>query len=220
MRTIRVTGKGTLKLHPDLTRITITLSEVYKEYAEALKRSSEDTEKLKELLAGFGFEHKDLKTLGFNVDAEYESYREKDEYKQRLKGYRYRHNMKVEFGSDNDRLGRILYALANSKLRPEFSISYTVKDQEAAKNVLLGKAVADAKEKAAVLAEAAGLALGSIQTVDYSFGDMSMEVRPMGRMMAVNKMAAAGCEDECYSMDLEPDDISVSDTVTVVWEIN
>ena len=49
MRTIRVTGKGNLKIRPDMTKITTTLTEVCKEYAQALKRSSEDTEKLKEI---------------------------------------------------------------------------------------------------------------------------------------------------------------------------
>ncbi len=44
-----------------------------------------------------------------------------------------------------------------------------------------------------------------------------MEVRPMNSMM-MRKISADNTEDG-YSMDMEPDDISVSDTVTVVWEI-
>lgn len=218
MRTIRITGKGDLKIRPDTTRITVTLTEVCKEYSGALKRSSDDTEKLKELLSGFGFNRADLKTLSFNVDAEYEGYNENGAYKQRLVGYRYRHTVKVEFASDNDRLGKTLYALANSELRPEFNISYTVKDREAAKNELLAKAVADAKEKAAVLTQAAGMTLMGIQSIDYSWGEIDMEVRPMNGMMSLRKMSTDSAEDG-YSMDLEPDDINVSDTVTVIWEI-
>lgn len=85
-----------------------------------------------------------MKTLSFHVDTEYESYRDKNnDYKRRFVGYRFNHALKVEFESDNDRLGKILYALANGKVRPEFRISYTVKDPEAAKNLLLGKAVTD-----------------------------------------------------------------------------
>ena len=219
MRTIRVTGKGNLKLHPDLTRITVTMTEIYKDYAETLKRSTEDTEALASLLGRFGFVRTELKTLNFSIDAEYESYREKDEYKQRFAGYRYRHTLKIEFSSDNERLGKVLYALANSELHPEFNIAYTVKDREAAKNELLSKAVDDAKKKAVVLAGAAGLALGEIQTVDYSWGEIDMVARPVNRLMAAGKMAVCGSADESYSMDLEPDDIEVSDTVTVVWEI-
>lgn len=219
MRTIRVTGKGQIKVKPDMTRITITLDGLYSDYAETLQRSSEDTERLKELLSAFGFERSDLKTLSFNVDTEYESYRENDTYKQRFVGYRFRHILKVEFESDNERLGKILYVLGNCDLKPEFRISYTVKDPEAAKNELLGKAVKDAKEKAAVITAAAGVTLKDIQSIDYSWGEIEFEVSPMNRLMKACAPAPAASEDACYDMDIEPDDIEVSDTVTVVWEI-
>ena len=38
MRTIRVTGKGQIKVKPDMTRITITLEGLYPDYAETLRR--------------------------------------------------------------------------------------------------------------------------------------------------------------------------------------
>lgn len=220
MKTIRITGKGNLKIRPDMTRITITLTGLYKDYAETLLRSSEDTEKLKDTVSIFGFERNDLKTIDFSVDTEYESYRENNEYKQRFAGYRYRHVMKIEFDSDNERLGKILYSLGNSTLNPEFSISYTVKDPEAAKNRLLEKAVVDAKEKALVLTEAAGITLKDIISVDYSRSEPNMEVRPMNRVMAFSKATADFNNDESLSMNIEPENISVSDTVTIVWEID
>ena len=218
MRTIRVTGKGQIKVRPDMTRITMSLDGLYKDYNEALRLSSEDTETLKDILAGFGFERSDLKTLNFSVDTEYESYKDRDgSYKQRFTGYRYRHMLKVEFDSDNERLGKILYALANGKVRPEFRISYTVKDPEATKNTLLGKAVKDAREKASVLTEAAGIGLKDIQSIDYSWGEIDFEYRPMdGGILAERCMAEPTA---AYSLDIEPDDIEASDTVTVVWEI-
>ena len=184
MRTIRVTGKGQIKVKPDITRITMTLTGVFKEYSETLRHSSEATEALKDVLSAFGFERSDLKTLSFHVDTEYESYRDKNnDYKRRFVGYRFNHVLKVEFESDNDRLGKILYALANGKVRPEFRISYTVKDPEAAKNLLLGKAVADAKKKAAVLTQAGGVKLKDIQSIDYSWGEINFEYKPMGDLM-------------------------------------
>ena len=218
MRTIRVTGKGQIKVRPDTTRITMSLEGLYKDYNETLRLSSKDTETLKDILSGFGFERSDLKTLNFSVDTEYESYKDRDgTYKQRFSGYRYRHMLKVEFDSDNERLGKILYALANGKVRPEFRISYTVKDPEATKNMLLGKAVKDAREKASFLSEAAGIGLKDIQSIDYSWGESDFEYRPMdGGILAERCMAEPTA---AYSMDIEPDDIEVSDTVTVVWEI-
>ena len=218
MRTIRVTGKGQIKVKPDMTRITMSLEGLYKDYNETLRLSSQDTETLKDILSGFGFERSDLKTLNFSVDTEYESYKDRDgSYKQRFTGYRYRHMLKVEFDSDNERLGKILYALANSPVQPVLRLSYTVADQEKAKNELLGKAVADAAEKAEVLSRAGGVRLREIQSVDYSWGEINFECRPMDRELKLCEYAPL--ESDSYDMDIEPDDIEVHDTVTVVWEI-
>ena len=220
MRTICVTGNGLLKLKPDTTRITVWLEGSFPEYAEAVRRSSEDTGIVRELFSGFGFERSDLKTLSFNVETEYESVEENGRYVQRFSGYRYSHVLKVDFASDNDLLGRLLYALARCAVRPEFRVSYTVKDPEKAKNDLLAAAFSDAETKASVLAQAAGVTLKEILQIDYSRKQIDFEVRPMNR-----KMMAAECADmsvpcgASYDMDIEPDDVEVSDTVTVLWEI-
>ncbi len=221
MRTIRVTGKGQIKVKPDTTRITMSLEGVYPEYGEALRHSSLDTEHLRDVLSTFGFGRSDLKTLNFNVETEYESYKDKDTYKQRFVGYKFRYMMKVEFPSDNDRLGKVLYALANCPVRPEFRLSYTVSDPEVAKNELLGKAVTDAKAKASVLTQAADVALKDIQSIDYSWGEIDFEYRPMNRMLTAGELLTSPvmAESASYDMDIEPDDIEVSDTVTVLWEI-
>ena len=218
MKTIRVTGKGKIKLHPDVTRISMTLEGLQPEYGEAVRRSAEDSETLKALLEPLGFAAGDVKTLAFSVDPEYESYQEKQVWKQRLTGYRFRHMMKIEFDSENARLGKILYALANAKtVSPEFCISYTVKDPEASKNELLAAAIRDSSAKAKVLAKAAGAKLGELQSIDYSWGEIDFEVQPMRQMSA--KMMEGSSVDYGYDMDIEPDDIEVSDTVTLVWEI-
>ena len=220
MRTIRVTGKGQIKVRPDMTRITVSLEGTHTEYGKTLRQSSEDTECLKDLLAEFGFEREDLKTLNFNVETVYESYKVRDIYKRRFIGYKFRHMMKVEFESDNTRLGKVLYALAHCPLKPEFQLSYTVKDPEAAKNELLGRAVTDATEKADVLTRAAGVKLKGIQSIDYSWGQINFEVQPMNRMLMTEECCEPSIDGAgSYDIDIEPDDIMVSDTVAVIWEI-
>ena len=219
MRSIRVTGRGQIRLRPDTTRITMTLTGVRGDYAETLRRSAEETDALKDVIAAFGFARSDLKTLRFGVDAEYESFRDKNgDFAQRFVGYRFEHAAKLEFPSDNGRLGALLRALAGCEAAPEFRISYTVADAEAAKNRLLARAVADAKEKAAVLTQAGGVRLGEIQSIDYSWAQIDLEYRPMGGAIAADKCLAM-TDAACCGPDIEPDDIEASDTVTVVWEI-
>ena len=113
MRTIRVTGKGRIKVKPDMTRITLSLEGIYPEYGETLRRSSQDTERLKDLLAGFGFERSDLKTLNFSVDTEYESDKDKGAYTQRFVGYELCDIMKADVESEHHRHGKVAYARTN-----------------------------------------------------------------------------------------------------------
>lgn len=219
-RTIRVTGKGKISVKPDMIRLNLDLQDVRKTYEDALEMSTMQVEALKDCFEQLGFARSDLKTLHFNVDTEYENYRDKNNnWQQKFVGYKFVHNLKIEFDANNKRLGQVLYALAHTEVNPEFRISYTVKDMEAAKNQLLGKAVIDSIEKARVLTEAAGVQLGDIVTIDYSWGEIEFVSRPMERCMA---LAEPCCGDEIGSLDIdiEPDDIDVSDTVTVVWNIN
>lgn len=217
-RTIRVTGKGKISVKPDTIRLRLSVEGIYPEYDETLRKSAEVVELLKDLVEQLGYERKELKTLYFNIDTEYESYQEKDKsWKRRFQGYKYVHRMKIEFPADNQKLGKMLYALAHCPVEPEFSIEYTVADPEAAKNELLGEAVKDSMAKAGILAAAANVKLGNIVNIDYSWGEVDFVSRPL------EELSLRCCEDVCeptsYNMDIEPDHIDMSDTVTVVWNI-
>lgn len=127
--------------------------------------------------------------------------------------------MKIEFPTDNKRLGRILYKLGHSLVRPEFRIEYTVAEPEKCKNELLANAVTDAKVKAEVLSKAAGVNLGEIRTIDYSWGEIDFVSRPIDNLM-LEECCMRSCEPEAaYDIDINPDDIDVTDHVTVVWAI-
>ena len=177
-------------------------------------------ELLKDFVEKQGYERKELKTLYFNIDTEYESYQAKDKsWKRRFQGYKYVHRMKIEFPADNQRLGKMLYALAHCPVSPEFSIEYTVADPESSKNELLGNAVKDSMKKASVLADASDVKLGKIINIDYSWGEIDFVARPL-QEMSLRCCAEDACIPASYDMDIEPDDIDITDTVTVIWEIN
>ena len=88
-----------------------------------------------------------------------------------------------------------------------------------AKNELLGQAIADATEKASVLAKAAGLTLKEIRNIDYSWGMIDFEIKPMDRMLMPKSCRSGAAAEPGYNLDIQPDDITVSDTVMVIWEI-
>ncbi len=103
-------------------------------------------------------------------------------------------------------------ALSVCEADPEFSVYFFLKDRRAVEQALLESAVRDAKEKSQVLAKASGVMLGKILAIDYDWGEIEVRSRVYS---ASSKMAY----DSAPMIDLEPEDISNSDTVTVIWEI-
>ena len=219
-RTIKVTGKGKLSLKPDTIRLRIDLMDQDGEYDEAIRQSTVHSQEVRKAFAEFGFDGSELKTLSFRVDTVYESYQDpKDQsWKQRFVGYKAVHMLKIEFPTEKEILGRILYRVARLSGKPEFHVEYTVKDTEKAKDELLKAAVSDSRHKAEILAEAAGTDLGSIMTIDYSWGVIDFVTRPMNRL-AEPAMAYGAVMEDSYEMDIEPENIEVEDTVTVIWEL-
>ena len=214
-RTIKVTGKGKISVKPDRIRLYITQQASEKTYEKVIQESADKKRSINEVLKDIGFKNEDLKTLQFNVDTEYDEYRDNDNHwRKTFKGYRYTHRMKLEFPADNMILSKVLGALMKCPAKPEFSIEYTIADPEASKNELLGNAVADSRAKAEVLTRAAGVKLKDILTIDYSWGEIDFAVRPM--MLEARCMVEEGAG---VNMDIEADDITVTDTVTVIWGI-
>lgn len=216
-RTIRVTGKGKLAVKPDLIELTLSIKDIKKEYDELLKRSSSATNEVKELLEKIGFERKNIKTKSFDINIEYDNYRDKnDKWVEEFKGYSFIHKMKIEFEANNKMLGCVLYTLSKSTSYPSFSISYTVSNPEKYKNKLLENAINNSKEKAIVLANASGVKLGNILSIDYSWSELRISSSPFEK----KKWFFEEDNDESdYVIDVEIDDIDVTDTVTVIWDI-
>lgn len=216
-RTIKVTGKGSLSVKPDTICLSIEAEGVYSEYEKAIQESADQTKVLKESLEKSGLSGKDLKTKHFSIQSEYESYRDKnDDYQRRFIGYKFTHHTEIKFPNDNRQLGRTLYALSHCPVEVEFTIHYIVSHPEGVKNELLKKAVADSRAKAEILAESAGVKLGEIERIDYSWGELQIVSNPIEGFMTKSLLATP---DESYDIDIEADDIDVDDTVTIEWTI-
>ncbi len=219
-KTIQVTGKSQLSVKPDTIRLLLYIKGIENTYEKALNQSTAAVEQLKKCFKGLGFESSDLKTVSFGVDTHYEDYKENNnQWNKKFVGYKYNHYMKIEFPIDNKKLGQVVYELAHCHVKPEFNIHYTVKDQEAVKNELLSKAVLDSKVKAQILTEAIGVSLQEVVKIDYSWSSIDIVSRPVNGLLRGVESSQFLFESEECNLSIEPDDINVSDKVTVIWRI-
>lgn len=222
MRELKVTGKGKVVATPDRTVLNIELKGTEKEYKKAYQKMEHSTKEVKELFQKLSFESTDLKTKKCEIEARnHREYNEKrNAWETVFKGYEFVHKMTVSFDKDNLRLGKILKSLSKCESKPEVDVSYTIKDVEGMKNNLLKKAIADSKNKATILAEAAGVTLGKIVKIDYSWGEINLNSHTMDSFLDVMRLSDdEDYEDEALEVNIEPEDINLSDTVTVIWEI-
>lgn len=215
-RTITVKGIGKVSAKPDYVVLSMTLESHNMQYDKAMELAAEHIEQLNKSLESVGFENSAVKTTNFNVHTDYE--REKDrngDYKSVFNGYVVTHNLKLSFDFDMGRLSQALSAIAMCLSHPQVSIAFTVKDATAVNEEMLRSATANAKRKAQILCEASGVELGTLIAIDYNWGEL--DIYSHTRYDMAEECLAAPMMAK--SIDIEPDDIDVSDTATFVWEI-
>ena len=212
---ITVTGTGNFSAKPDLIIVTMGLSTLDLVYEKAMSAAGEQIEKLRDALATLGFQKDQLKTVSFHAAAQYESKRNRNgDYQRYFEGYKVTHGLKLEFDFDAKQLGRVLSAVSKSGSEPEVNIAFGLRDREAVCAYLLEDAAKNAKKKAEILAKASGAALGKLISVNYSWAELKMLSFTHGYYGDCGRNYAKNVE-----IDIEPDDVKVSDSAAFVWEI-
>lgn len=217
LRTITVKGIGKVNVAPDCVVVSMSLEAKSLDYEMAMRIAAENINDLNEVLEKIGFNKNDLKTSSFDVRTTYESVKDRNgNYKRVFDGYVCSQRLKLQFDFDTKLIAKTLHAISTCLANPQLSISFTVKDTNAVNKELLRSATINAKEKAEVLCDAACVELGDLVSIDYNWGELNVYSR-----------TEYMCEDKCMSMacegigdiDIEPEDIKVSDSATFVWEI-
>ena len=214
---ITVTGKGNIHVVPDVIRIDLLLVSLHDTYQEAYAQGKDNTEKLTAIMKELGLPKTLPKTIRFDIEkqtqTEYDKYHN---YKgEKFLGFQLDHRVKIDISIDTVLLNNIVKLIGRELKQAEINIGYTVKDQRPAELKMLQRAVKDAKEKASIMAEACGCKLGPVKSMDYS--EQEIHIFSQARQIRSSEEAIC-CEPE--SLDITPDDLSVSDSVTVVWYIN
>lgn len=216
-RTITVKGIGKISARPDYVMLSMKLEAKDKEYDKAMNIAAEQLSGLNDTLASIGFEKDAVKTTNFNVQTDYDSYKDKQgNYQRVFSGFVCSHQLKLSFDFDMKRLSQALAAIAHCLAQPELSIAFTVKDPTAVNEALLRESTVNAKKKAELLCEASGVKRGQLLTIDYNWGELNIYSNTRYDMA---EDCICGAPMMAKSIDIEPDDIDVSDTATFVWEI-
>lgn len=217
-KVLRLTGHGEASKAPDRIEISLTISVEDKDYAKGVQGCDRLVIALIKALIDGGFKDEEIKTTDFRV-------RSITKYVENFKTGKYvfdrygiSHSLRIKFAFDKTNLAKCVDIITQSLSEPNFSIRFTVEDDEEIKDQALQNAVKEAQKRANLLATSAGVKLGSIKLIDHSISQInivtprSYDYQYDGAVMA-KRSAVASME----SINVE--DIKVSANVTMEWEI-
>lgn len=200
-RTITVSGEGSTSVAPDMASISIGVHEEAASAREAMDRMSAALGPVLDELAASGIAPGDIRTSALTLAGRY-IYPENAEPE--LTGYSASSSIEIRL-RDLDRVGTVLDAVVSEGANRLSGISFGLSDPGAAQDEARRAAVADARARAELYAEAAGVALGEVLTITESGGHT-----PMPMAYAMRESAPA---------PVAPGKIEISASVTIIYAI-
>lgn len=216
MNTISVTGKGSIHVVPDVTRVETTVRGWFKTYAEAYAQAKENSSWFVKILE---YNHKSgklAKTIRFDITDHHDpKYDEDGDVVGHIKnGFDMVQCVKIDLGIDNKLLNNIVRGIGKFIKGAQVSIGYTVQDPRPHQLKMIARAASDAKEKAEIMVKALGCELGDVETINYR--EAGISVYSQARNIHSTEEAKSSTVD---SLDITPDDLVMSDTVDVIFQI-
>jgi uncharacterized protein YggE len=162
-RTISVTGQGKATAPPDMATIQTGVVSVAATATEALSANKETMGRILAILKKHKTAAKDIQTSNFNVSPEYKR-DDRGRRKPEIMGYRVTNQVRVKVRNLPD-LGNVLDALVRSGSNQVSGISFGVDDPTGVLNQARNRAIADARSRAELYGQAAGVAVGKVLAI-------------------------------------------------------
>ena len=202
--TITVSGNATVTLKADYAQVTVGVSTKAPSVEEASQKNTVAIHAVIVALTEAGVLEEDIATSNYSVNAEYDY---SSMGGQRLTGYNVSNQLNVTI-RDMEHIGATLDKATAAGANTIYNIQFLSTKADAAMDEATAYAVQDAMRRAQLLADAAGLQLGSIVSITDT-------VTGYGGMPRTYKSTM----DSAAGNSILPDDASVSASVTIVFEL-
>lgn len=180
-RTLSIGGTGRVDLAPDMAMVRIGVTHQGEVAAEALRLTSDAVAAMLARLQELGVAARDMQTAGLSLTPVWRDRRSGEEQLQPW-GFEASNIVSLRL-RDLDALGTVLDALVSDGANRLDGVSFGLQDPESAMDEARRLAVADARRKAALFAEAAGVTLGPVLSLSETGGGV-----PRPQMMEMAAM--------------------------------
>lgn len=203
--TITVTGEGSTEAVPDMATLSIGVTTVGDTAAASLQANSTAMQAVIDRLKAAGLADRDLQTTGLSVNPNWTGYDSSSTSGPTISGYTAANILTVRIRA-LEGLGAALDAAVTDGANTLNGLSFGLADPRPAMDGARKAAVADARAKAELLAEAAGVNLGRVMTLTEGGG--------YGAPVPMYKAEAA-----LSAVPVQQGEVSYSASVTIVYEI-
>ncbi|WP_375571875.1 SIMPL domain-containing protein [Seohaeicola saemankumensis] len=204
-RTLSIGGTGRVDLAPDMAMVRIGVTHQDRVAATALRMTSDAVAAMLARLEGLGVAARDMQTAGLSLNPVWRD-RSGQQGQPAPWGFEASNIVSLRL-RDLDALGPVLDALVTDGANRLDGVSFGLQDPDSAMDEARRLAVADARRKAALFAEAAGVRLGPVISLSETGGGM-----PRPQMM---EMAAMRSD----AVPIAAGEVGVSASVQMVFAL-
>jgi uncharacterized protein YggE len=201
---IRVVGSASITTSPDIATVQIGVQTFNSELEAAIDENNRKSEAIQTALRQQGVEEKDIKTSSFNVYPQRDYQNNKPDV---IVGYQVDNTVSAVI-RDLDSVGKTLQAAIDAGANNIYGISFSLDDPRPFEDEARVKAIEDAREKAESMAEAAGIKLGKVLSINEISGSSPA-------------VARAEYDEAVYKAEvpIQPGELELTMSVEVVFEI-
>lgn len=202
---ISVDGEGSARLAPDMATISVGVTTIEKNAAEAQSKNAIAMDSVAGAIKALGVEDKDIQTQNFSFRPNYEY---KNGGERRVTGYTANNTLTVKT-YDVNLVGKIIDAALKNGATNISSLDFGLKDDGALEREALRLAVANARLKASSIAHALGHEIVGIKSVSESTNGYS------GRNFMPLMMAKADSAATMEETTIEPGELTMETSVHI-----
>lgn len=199
-------GHGEVKAKPDIARMTAGVVVQAKDQAQATQENARKMTALLAAIKSLKIADRDIQTQGYSVEAQYDY---GSGHAPILTGYQVTNSVQVTL-RDLSQAGTLIDKATQAGANQLNGVSYELSDNGAVQAQALSKAVADARRRAQVMADALGVGLGN--PLSLNDGEASPPVQPIFQLRAMKAAA-----DSAPTTSISAQEIMVTADVTLVY---
>jgi uncharacterized protein len=207
--TLTVSGIAKMSVKPDIASMSVGVISTGRTVAETQKQNTDKMNAITSAVKAFGVKDDDIQTSNYSISPQYDW----TDGKQTLRGYQVSQQLSVKI-RDLDKIGDILGKAGELGSNNVSGVSFEVDDTTGLQKQAREKAIADAQEKAQVLAKSLGMQLGKAISFSEDSGSYPSPVLYNSYSKVMMDESSAGAAPDVQSGSLD-----ISKGVSITFEI-